>query len=50
MQKAYHLFAAREYVDAFAAYLEAADHAMRTYAFPEAQFALERARSEGAHV
>lgn len=43
METAYHLFAAREYVGAFDAYLDAADHATRTYAFPEAQFAYERA-------
>lgn len=43
MQTAFHLFAAREYVGAFGAYLEAAAYAARTYAFPEAQLAYERA-------
>lgn len=43
METAYHLFEARDHVGAFGAYLEAARHATRTYAFPEAQFAYERA-------
>ena len=42
MQLAYHLFAANDHAGAFRAYLAAADHAARTYAFPEALFALER--------
>lgn len=42
MQRAYHLFAANDHTAAFRAYLDAADRAAETYAYPEAQFALER--------
>lgn len=42
MRLAYHQYAAGDHTAAFRAYLDAADHAAKTYAFPEAQFALER--------
>lgn len=42
MQRAYHLFGAGDQQAAFHAYLDAADHAAKTYAYPEAQLALER--------
>ncbi|WP_271633374.1 helix-turn-helix transcriptional regulator [Solicola gregarius] len=42
MERAYHLFAASDHAGAFRAYLDAADHAANKYAYPEAQFALER--------
>lgn len=42
MKLAYHLFAASDHPAAFRAYLDAADHAAKTYAYPEAQLALER--------
>ena len=42
MRLAYHQFAAGDHAAAFRAYLDAADHAAKTYAFPEAQLALER--------
>lgn len=42
MRLAYHEFAAGDHAAAFRAYLDAADHAAKTYAYPEAQLALER--------
>ena len=42
MRLAYHLFGAGDHSGAFHAYLDAADHAAKTYAYPEAQLALER--------